>query len=101
MRSDYFPGESSLTFVKGTLENPVIQSESEVGQACERPLLRVAVTEFHLKSGISGAAGGQAGAGQLALRWLSAWLCDVHEEGQLHRGGGEGGAQEEIGEVVR
>ena len=77
MRSDYFPGESSLTFVKGTLENPVIQSESEVGQACERPLLRVAVTEFPLKSGISGAAGGQAGAGRLAALNHPCLVCTL------------------------
>lgn len=96
MWSDHFPGESSLTFVKGTLENPVIQNESEVRQGCEPLLLRMPLTEFPLKSGIAGAAGEEAEAEPLASRRLSAWLRDVREEGRLHRGGGEGGAQEEM-----
>lgn len=96
MWSDYFPGESSLTFVKGTLENPVTQSESEVRQGWEPLLLRMPLTEFPLKSGIAGAAGEETEAEPLASRRLSAWLRDVREEGRLHRGGGEGGAQEEM-----
>ena len=54
------------------------------------------LTEFPLKSGIAGAAGEETEAEPLASRRLSAWLRDVREEGRLHRGGGEGGAQEEM-----
>ena len=68
MWSDYFPGESSLTFVKGTLENPVTQSESEVRQGWEPLLLRMPLTEFPLKSGIAGAAGEETEAEPLASR---------------------------------
>ena len=52
------------------------------------------------RSGYAASEGSGRGAA-LGHRLSAARHHDAHEEGQLRRGGGEGGAQEEMGEVVR
>lgn len=98
MKLDYFPGLSSLTFVKGTLENPVIQSESRVRQGCEPLLLRMPLTDFPLKHRWDGWRRGRGWAAGFAKALSLASRCLRGRPVPLR--GGEGGAQEGMGEVV-
>ena len=73
----------------------------------------ICIKRFTLKNqltaGPSSSGRGRRGRGQAtqlpkalgAARLSAARRHDAHEEGQLPRGGGEGGAQEEIREAVR